>query len=383
MITAPPVIVCSPRDPVLERVIARLRTGRGSDVCDTRKDHVCDRQLCDPQSETQMVETGKISPPALTSNVYLCRFGKVHLCTEDMCEYYGDSATRTCHISGQHMGGSLTSTYSQGDSRTWYAPAPTAVSSSVRVEKPRTPRHRRPVAEIDVRAENLVKLLLFSRNRIHRNEEAIALYNQQAKEARVHYLKTRREEKQLPYDTDLRRITTHFLQQPLPLRIWPYDEDRTSYYSGVVCQKWEMVVKHYQTQGLVATHRVDFDCVALGVLYKMCTGIIYNGQVILPCDEFLKDNLPCIGDLNTYFGIDCGRITKGDNILMAAYQNAIHKDGANASIAVNATQLAVERPDRPQGEVHLLHEDREDSVRYRFTSSKTKIFMPVSRKKPH
>lgn len=91
--------------------------------------------------------------------------------------------------------------------------------------------------------------------------------------------------------------------------------------------------------------RIDFDAVALSVLYAMRQGIEFEGVSALPCDEFLQDNLPRLSDLDTYFSITQNKVTRGTTLLLNVYQNAKNDGATLQEICLDTTKLPLKDQD--------------------------------------
>lgn len=399
-----------PNHPLFSQAVVRLRNAMGADLRDSREVHKCTAQLCKPQSESMLVTKGKLVAPPLTSNVFLCSYGTIHVCSERACEHYGCSQAQTCHISGFQFGSKI-SDYTRGDPRTWNAKpepscaidtrllltqsGPAAVSNGSESKKrlpepivaPVPPakrifsQKRLSIEDLTGIASGMVKLLLYSRNRINRNKDAIKTFQHDAGEARVTYVRQQLQNQQLPYWTDTYRLIGHYSSQELPLIEFVYSSNLHDYYVNVIVQVWKKVMlyyvpveeKEYETDGITEIPpRVKFDDVCLGVLYAMRQGIRYNGHVFLPKDDFLLMNLPIGSDLYTYFGIRKNRISKGDKILEQTYNNALAANASLTDIMIDVTILPEKREEQliqMPGQVAAI-----------ITTSGEKLFMPKSRK---
>src|SRR6185437_9638549 len=122
----------------------------------------------------------------VSSNIYICALGSLHICSRSCFEYYGAQQDQTCHVSGiQH--GTVVSSYDANDWRTWKKVVPGAevapvakstTATTTTAQKKATPSRKRKslsvsgnataVAEAD-RAETIVTNLLFSSMRTQRN----------------------------------------------------------------------------------------------------------------------------------------------------------------------------------------------------------------------
>lgn len=392
------------RDPLFPQAIVRLKSHK-KDMDDSRKEHVCDFKVCNPQSEASLIHDGSLTGPPLTSNVFLCRFGVVHVCTKDGCSFHAASHTQTCPISGLNWGGSLVSDYDKNDYRTWKSKASVTVVSlepdivlkktktnEKRERSPQPPAapptpvvlkkkiHHKVLSDDAVwqGASNMVKLLLYSNNRISRNKEAIDVYQQQARDSMATYTKERADEHQLPYWTDLYRLKSHWSSQPLPLKEFVFNENLHDYYVNIICQVWKKVLKYYVKPGekeyeedgvTEIPPKVDLDTICLGVMYAMRQGIKHGDVILLPKDDFLLINLPIVTEL-PHFDIRRRCITDGDKILTETYENAIASDAPIQDLIIDVNYLPAKR-----AEVILKEENA------KVTSSGEKLFMPQSRKK--
>lgn len=389
----------SEKDPLFKKSIARLvqaKKARGS-LSDVRQTHTCDPSHCQPENESMICE-----PPYLASNVFVCKFGSVHLCSADTCTLYASCERNTCPISGFQFGCEISS-YSKHDYRTWRNPhaekQAIGVSSTPHtaqwllggkeaepvfaVPAPPPPKRKRAysrqMSEQDAKeaASSLVKLLLYSRQRrdcIARFKER---HRQQGEEAKRTYIATQREMGQLPYVTDVYRLMAHYQGQVVPMKEYEFNENTHNYYTFIITQVWDIVQRFHvplqqkRYEGDVEmVPRLDFTAIALGTLYLMRNGVQKAHTELLPADRFLMMNLPTINTL-VEFGIEKSAVTKGDLLITQAYDNAI-AEGA----AVSEISLEMEKLPRPE----TITIVRQGSVMVKMSSSGEKLFMPQSRK---
>lgn len=402
------------KDPLFKKSIMRLvqeKQKRGT-LSDARDTHVCDPSYCQPECE-QMI----CAPPYIASNVFVCRMGSVHLCSADTCTLYSVDQTNTCPISGFQMGTDVSS-YSKDDYRTWKNPKAEKQSMGISqggntaqwllsgggdsprqmveerisiVKKtfamPDVPAKRKrrkraysqQMSEEDAKtaASNMVKLLLYSRNRHTCIEKAIARYRQQGDDAKNTYIKTQKEMGQLPYVADMYRLMAHYRDQPMPMKEFEFNENTHNYYTFVITQVWDIVQRFHvplnkkRYEGEVEmVPRLDFTAIALGTMYLMRKGVRRNQIELLPSDNFLLMNLPGINMLSE-FGIEKSLVTKGDKIISEAYDNAF-SEGAS----VSEVMLEMEKLPRPENSVFT----KERGMLVKISSSGEKLFMPQSRK---
>jgi hypothetical protein len=343
-------------------VVPRLREGR-RDMETRRVNHVCSQDVCDPQREWDMVRAGTLAGPSQSQNVYLCKFGALHVCSADACTVYGESPTHTCHISGRQFAGAVTSTYSRGDYRTWRAkdhlqqPQPTEKKKKKRkkkrkeaapppapappLKKPRAPP--KPLADAVVldRAGDTVTLLLYSQCRRARNKAFVRELQREADKAKVTYVMQRARMGQLPYKSDLYRIVGDVFAKPLPFVEYELDAHLVTYYAHVVLQVWRLVCEHFPKE-----ERVEFAPVCLGTLYAMRHGHMCEGAYVLPKDAFLLIALPLINEL-PFFGktVEKKHITWGMKIVASTYQCAVAKGLPVRELALRLDKLPVKKTD--------------------------------------
>lgn len=315
--------------------------------------HACLREF---HSEPTLVRQGKI-PPGQSEMPHLfvlaCR--TIHVCTESQCMYWNDTQEHTCPISGMVFGAAPTSSYSKGDSRTWYvrssnehhsvAPAPSLVAA--RIAKPTmTPE------QIEDRCTVMVKLLLYSRQRVQRNAVVQEEQRRSADLACATYLQKQADERQPPFFTDLYRMRAYLLFAEAPLCILEYDPNRCNYYVGIMTQIWQRTQRFFvrdqdkvhDIHSVEIVPRLDFESVILATLYGMRLGYWQRGVRIIPQDAFLAQHLPLISDLITHFSLPRDAITKGQKILRRAFENAFLDNVSVDQIELDTGALAVAVP---------------------------------------
>jgi hypothetical protein len=290
--------------------------------------HNCSKDYCHPRSEEDFGGQPK------TYNVYLCKFGTIHVCSEESCKLYGSTPTQTCPVSGQQMS-SIVSTYAKDDSRTWYnkgTETEGATTGSAGRKKKRASIFNNVLqSESSVRdmAETIVTKLLYSHARVEHNEIAIKKYTQESTIAMNTYCVARKTKlNQMGYLTDLYRIRAFYLSQYIPLKEMELDMNVVKYYVEIIWQVWKICVKYhvhpdqriYNQNGNEIKNRLSVDVVALGVLYSLRQGISVEGLPVLPKDDFLE-HLPLVNNY-AVFGIDKKKVTKGLNTILATYTNA-------------------------------------------------------------
>ena len=384
----------SERDPLLKESIARIvkaKQQRGT-LTDERREHTCDPSFCQPECE-RMICTA----PYIASNVYVCRYGSVHLCSTDTCTLYASADHNTCPVSGFQMGLELSS-YSKHDFRTWRNP--TAAKQSIGVStvpwllgvgekekafvppepvKKRKRAYSRQMSEEDAKqaASDVVKLLLYSHQRRRCIANVKERYKRQGEQAKQTYMKTQREQGQLPYVSDVYRLMAHYQSQAVQLKEFEFNKTTHDYYTFIITQVWDIVQRYHvplqrkrYENDVEMVPRLDFNAIAVGALYLMRNGVHKRHAELLPADAFLMRNLPTINML-VHFGIEKSAVTKGDALITQAYDNAL-EGGAS----VHELMLEMEKLPRPETVKYV----QQGSIKVKLSSSGEKLFMPQSRK---
>lgn len=385
-------------DPSFHLVIKRLRKGK-TDMVDVRKKHVCSSQTCNPQSEEQMVRSGTLDGEIVSNNVYLCKYGVVHVCSATSCKIFPSTQTQTCTISGFQMG-TMVSSYDKNDYRTWNKSKETettlgsdkVVTASAPKKRDRNddllpstgkeeplpvtvalkPLSKRPRPLISERvakekSADIITNLMYSSARGQRNAAAIQEFRKEAMTAKNTYVQQRLQMRQLPYLTDVYRLIAHFTSKALPLVEFEPDLYLIEYYSCVVYQIWLLVLRYFVPEkekvrnesGEEILPRIDLETVCLGVLFGMRQGLSFGGVSVLPYDEFLASNLPLISELS-YFGIVKNKITAGNTILVKTYQNALKEGAIPQDLVLDVTKLPEKNK---QSEYKKLDKNREIIVK--------------------
>lgn len=307
---------------------------------------VCSRRECDPKCNN--------------SNVYLCKYGTVHICSPTRCEYYAQTQSKTCPISGiVHQAVVLSqNTYDKNDSRTWRKESDLGYvrpeGADVSEKKRRNHKHTPHVSQLQQQAEDLIIKLLYSSGRSNCNEAARQHLEEQAKKARQTYVNERFQKRQLPYLTDLMRITATVFSKPPPYLLFTLNNSLVRYYVAVIMQVWALVLKHavahkhkvYGDDGIEMLPRIDFESVALATLYAMREGIVFEETIVaLPQDLFLQENLPALNDLDTYFYLSQNKVTTGTTLLLNVYNNARNDGATLEEVCLRTSELPLKDED--------------------------------------
>lgn len=364
------------------KVVSRLVRGKGSKLQrhgnQKRQRHTCSHSTCNPESESHLIAQQNLEGPPVSSNVYLCNMGEIHICSESSCSLFAFSQRQTCPISGIQWA-NATASYDKNDYRTWrtggtvqtsdgshlhhlerlFAPMlnngdaaeqqlqspdakrtkTTKAQSSKRTRKATSvttiPSASLPPSKVLQRypnkstflerARDIVDCLLYSNNRRRCNLAALAQFREQANKATQTYVESRRANRQLPYMTDIARLQGFYLSQTLPLIEYPRDEARKEYYAHVIYQVWQKILlyrkKTYGPDGEEAFQKLDVETVAMGVLYTMRDGLQCMNVIVLPMDSFLLASLPLVSDLS-FFDKRKNRVTQGQRLLVDVYTRA-------------------------------------------------------------
>lgn len=393
-------------DPLYAFSVARLQAAK-RDLCNERPMHTCSTTICNPQSEAQLISERRLLGPPATSNVFLCRYGYIHVCSQDACTYYTHTNNMTCPISSmQH--GQIIQVYDANDYRTWRCKpeamvggggggahsalegGPSAGGLSAGGPSAAGKTHRElSNEEIRTRASAIVKLLLYSNARINRNRAAIESSAEAAETARATYVRNQRLDRQLPFWTDSYRAMAHYTSRPLPLTIFEFNQALHDYYVEIVRQTWHRVMRYYNPHhhhhhhhnarvgavAVVGPPRVEFNKVCLGVLYIMRQGLSFGNLWILPKDDFLLINLPIVNELR-YFGIDKSCITDGDAIVTVAFETALTQmQVAHHELQIDETTL----PEKSDPDGQRPQADESGRI-FKMGSNGERLFMLKSRK---
>lgn len=311
-----------PRIPQLLRAAGALVLGNTGDG-----GHVCSRERCAPR------------PPCLGYNLYLCSAGMLHVCSADSCKLWQwDVQGQTCPISGVQYG-AITSEYVKDDPRTW------AGSSA---PPPRTPKPSPQLAQalasehIRDRASAVVKQLLYSSARVECNRATLAANIARGREVCARYDENQLANRQPSYWTDRYRLMGKWGSEPLPFRIYVFDQALHDYYVRIIVQVWKKVDRYYVAAGGADTHlpplRADIDCIATAVMYYMRHGLVYRGVRLLPKDDFIVLNLPYVNQLH-HFAILKSNITDGEKIIERTFELAINNGVPEHELALAPEQL--------------------------------------------
>lgn len=262
--------------------------------------HICRREYCDPQNEVNLAHRGLIDTSSLTSHIFICKYGQLHVCEPFTCMAEG-----VCPISGlvEHNFQEY-SDYNRHNAKTWAA-AP-----------PQPKRHK-----IDEeRIEYIIETLLYSDERVKICQDLQATTMKACRKECSNYEKICAQN-HVPLNMIVLGEIVSRYTKPQPLEILQKDVARIEFYAGVV--------KHFLR---LLPEKVNLDAVVIGVLYRMQQGIIIDNVEVLPLDPFLLHNLPLMNDIPR-FGLDKKKFTAGQKALISLVEQTQKKGRSLRDIA--------------------------------------------------
>lgn len=279
-------------DETEKKSAARLREARFSEIAHPAVPHAeCKTQYCDPQNEQTLIRRGKLAGPALTTHVYLCKLGQLHVCHAAEC-----CALGPCPVSGMHQGPEyVTASYDKHDSRTWESHMPLTAAKRVSTKE-----------SVQSKIETLVSNLLYS----HAVRQSVAASMSSATAAlarrrRAHYLQ-QCEQTRTPVNLATLASLTPMVATTM----------NTIRYDPEVVARYTDRVLRFAEQCNVSD-KSSVEALTLAVLYKMQQGM----NEALPLDPFLVRHLPPVNEL-ARFKVDKRKLKKGEKMLMALFNKA-------------------------------------------------------------
>jgi hypothetical protein len=133
------------------------------------------------------------------------------------------------------------------------------------------------------------------------------------------------------------------------IQIEQYNYNRVIYYKELANQLIAKIIKFMN--GHVPIYTVE--SVTIALLYYMKTGYMYEGIEVIPPDEYLRDMLPPIRDLNK-MGFDKKHVTKGQQLITRTYAIAATK-------AISMHDMALVLPD-VDNNVELMRATRQKTT---------------------
>ncbi len=292
--------------------------------------------------------------------MFICDYGSIHVCSEESCRLFGSTPTLTCPVSGQQMG-SIVSNYAKDDYRTWYNKRNEAMEPTISygggtpaggTKKRKKKNTAATYSESFVKniAETIIINLLYSNARKEHNQATMLKYSLEAQLAMNTYANARKKENQMAFETDLYRIKAYYLSQFIPLVEMKLDTTVVRYYCEIVWQVWQICLKYhihpnhriYNEHGDEIKNRLAVDVVVLGVLYYLRQGLSVMDIPVLPKDEFME-NLPLVNNY-TLFNIDKTKVTRGLNVILQSYNNAVNVGTDAKDLLLDITKLPTINP---------------------------------------
>lgn len=268
----------------------RLREARQRELLLTpHPPQPCHNLLCDPQNEIALIRRGLLAGPHRCPEfLYLCKYGEFHLCSE-IC-----TAEGPCLVSGVSSGLiEEYSSYNRTDHRTWGLEV-------VRASRP----------DYYAQVEHVVDSLLYSPIR-----QRIALQNRKLAQRRLKKLKTsvvtNALSKNKPVNMiHLAMLTEKHSETPADHATGSRDAERVDRYVKLVLGIYRQLPE-----------KTCVETLTLGVLFKLRTGLVVDGEECLAQDLFLRDHLPSINSLEK-LGFDKKKVTRGEKLLLLPWKRS-------------------------------------------------------------
>ena len=365
----------------LLKTLQRIESAKRSmgDIVDVERSHTCSRDYCNPQSEPDLIALGVLRPPALSNDVYLCRYMSYHVCTHDTCQlaYYG-----VCPISGHCYGpqGGV-SNYDSSDWRTWgkqntlhathSANNPneatthsltqlrnnddvtnsTAQQQQQQQQLKRQRLTRKPYNPQKVRLliEKLIFKILYSDTRKKLHNQYFENLDNRKRKIQKSYLEQWEQQRQPPNLIVLSMIHDNFranssrnMRGAIP--IIPHPLGQHAYYTEYVFRVWQLVSALLAKAEDKKFVKLDPRYITLATLYFMRQGYRRNDVEILPLDKFLQHTLPGINELPK-FDIEKPWITKGKSLIERALDYGFTKQLPRDQLTVSLYELSDKNTD--------------------------------------
>lgn len=282
-------------------------------------EHECSKKFCNP-----------ISLPVLP-HVYMCNYGRVHVCSEDMCDALDQGV---CRITGACHGFTGVSCYDKMDHRTWRVKTQQSirVDNNIMVYKPKVDDTVEPVTKkrkryklntttCKQRIQNVIIELLYgtARKKINENKTKYLKHKLQKKiDTYIAYCESNNIPVNLLFLSLLHDDT--YVNYEM-LTIEEYNLEKLYYYQEIVFH-FITLMRHPYINVKVQLNASLIKTITLSIMYKMIYGYSYKDIMFLPQDSYLMQVLPNTRDLHIMnFNAKC--ITKGNNLIEYVYGKAI------------------------------------------------------------
>lgn len=343
----------------IQKARERIWNARGCDI-NRFHDHECRAEYCDAQNELHFILIGTLEAPAIHNDVFVCKFGKMHICTADQCKHtYSDSGLRRCCVTGRDLGSEF-STFSRdaiygggggqydnqdgscGDGDESVEESRIALrlsinktlsASSLSIASPirkRRLRHRNLRSSsyslghsaggcesneaLYIKALSIIRKLLSTQriaeeNKLEKKKVAIDIitkYHQEIVKKRceipnIHFV-----------------IHTFLDMSSTPSQ--PHKQFKEAYYARSMMYSWNIVTSSpWAREGNI---KPNFEIFALGFLYIMRSGYYLEGCEMIPQDSYVSKHFPAVNDLRSY-GFEKKNVTVGVNMIQNAYSSAL------------------------------------------------------------
>lgn len=311
--------ITSMKDSELGVVFKRLTQAKKAkgEFSSTRMLHTCSKFFCNPETEVDL----KIDFP-ISSNVYMCKYGSAHVCSETTCDEYACTNNQTCPITGIQHGGTVSS-YDKNDYRTWRSkPQPDVAPPAEKEAEVKKVKKRKVPDPNTIRKQisDKVTLMFYSNSRHSVNQAHLAKKHSIGKKAIQTYVDMRRtNDRQMAFSCDLYYHAQRPFMFPAPLKELVLSSYMVDYLTEICYQVFTMCQSHAERSKVL--QKLDIDKIALGTLYCLKEGI----QKYLPKDEFVAANLPEPKYLE-YFGISRSKVSDGISFVKSMYANSTEDD---------------------------------------------------------
>lgn len=296
-------------------------------------EHECAKDVCNPVGIPDTM-------------IFVCDYGVIHRCSQDTCHA---QTAGVCRISGASYASSGTSSYDQGDYRTWKSktaddsvyrgnshdtiheatrPLITEIKKEEKGEAPKKKRRYHGYGSRQI--TSLLSSLLYGSERKDINQR-IEQERQVIQDKQMSiYMETARKHR-IPIDLvvlvrirDCAPISTKLK----PLCIEPYDSTRVEHYVDIVLQMLKMAYTYVEDITPACASSI-----ALATLYEMRMGYTLDGVELIPRDAYMEAMLPRLADL-VHFDIQKRQITQGRGLIEMAFQEARKSSVALKSLAI-------------------------------------------------
>lgn len=332
---------------------AKKRAGTFREIA-PQPNHICHPQVCAPENEPALISQGCLRAPPLTTDVYLCNHGYIHVCTAERCN---NASFGVCNISGACHGqyGGYSS-YDSQDYRTrrttateFCKTAPTSISLKRQLQHPEDASNNNAVVETVKRSKTSlssqrrrrrpsqsnhnnssvasnyydacrkrIEFLLYDKKRAKINTNITHMMQRKSQNAITQYLHTTQRNAIPPNVIMMAMIMDNFAPEHNVLLSMPtYSDKLVHRYCVIVLHVFQLVMQYVQIK-----EKINIEDIALGVLYALRTGLKINNLYVLKPDKKLITILPKPNDLSI-LQINKKTLTHAIAVIKLAYTTAM------------------------------------------------------------